>query len=1164
MAEYDGRVRIGTELDTKEAEKSAGQLGDKLGKALDFDDLQKSIDKIDKKLDDAFDAKQIRNASDAMDDFGDSAKNAGEYLKANITTELLKAAVTEITQLSKQLYDGLIGSNGQMEQYTTSFETMLGSIEDAEELIVDLRDFAADTPLELTGVVDTADKLMSYGTDADDVITKLTRLGDLAKGNQEMLGRLSTAYGQMLAKGKVTGEELLQMTEAGVPMLLTLADTMGVTTTEVSKLISEGAVSIDVLDAAIESLTTGTGKFAGMMENQSKTLDGMISTLNDNIDQFGTAVGAEAFEQVKELISGISEEIDKLKESGELDEISEGLGEAVGELAEALKGIVLDLLPKAVDKIKEMSDSGELTKLAQDLGNALEFVANTIFNLTSFLIDHRKEVAGAAGAYLSLKAAISIGKVIDTVVKSFRTLKPATDEATAAQQANNAAVAANPYVLLAGAIAGVIGGIATFCAVCGDAQKDMADLNDESEKFIDKSKEYSEAADGIGDISKRYKEIYSSTKDTAKKTEELNKLQDELVDTYGAQAEGIDLVNGKLDEEIAKLQEIAGYNKDLALANAEEALRNAQDAQDAGQSIVVSTGFHTFGGTNAEAREAYKALDAALEEYIQNGIVTGVNNAIFSDTKEYTFGGSYEERMKALGSANEALKQLSANGNDYAEDLQKQIIELWNVADEGQQTLQAAQNTLAELDGSNALVDDPTADWTGSGAWIAAEEQRKYEEAVKRQEAAREAALAEREAEQEANAELYKQLRKDAKYQYDMGELDAAAYYTRLARLRDDYLVRDSEDWQNANVELKKYYDSLTTEQQKAIEEAAKAREKAYSEAKSQLDFKFSTQKITEEQYYKQLAVIRDKYLDKNSDAWRSAYLETYKYNQQIVQANKDALSQLLSDASDTTLSALESITSARDSLTAKLTDFNKTYEKITETVPETIAVKGDFTVTTSEHQIETYRMGADSIEDNIKVLEEYGAMLDALKARGADSEMLNEILAMDVDEGMEFGAKMLAMSDKEWREYFDSMARLRQKAAEISANYYQDEIDSLKTNFVDKMRDELEGLGSDMYLVGADVAAEFVAGWNEALGTKDLTLGQLTQLLSGTASTAPAAAQQNITTGSALAQSETANSGESKVISCPIYIGTTKIADVMIDAVNGKMIQTGKNVLLT
>lgn len=422
------------------------------------------------------------------------------------------------------------------------------------------------------------------------------------------------------------------------------------------------------------------------------------------------------------------------------------------------------------------------------------------------------------------------------------------------------------------------------------------------------------------------------------------------------------------------------------------------------------------------------------------------------------------------------------------------------------------------------------------------------------------------------------------KYRLDMDYDTEADYYAKLTELRDKFLEPNSEKWRSVNVEIKNYYDNLSAEQKKAFDEqlaaqnkadeeakkaaeqaaadAIAARKAAYSEEKSQLEFKLKTNQITEKKYYSELAKLRDKNLDKNSAEWRSAFLETYEYNQKIIQANKDALEQLLNDTSDTTLSALEKIVSARDSLTAKLTDFNKTFEKVTETIPETVAVKGDFTITTAEHDVETYKMGADSIEDNIKVLEEYGAMLDALKARGADESTLSSILNMDIEEGMEFGSKLLNMSDQAWNSYFDSLERLHKTAAEISAKYYQDEVNSLKENFVDKLRSAFDGMTSDMYQVGFDTAKAFVEGWNKQLGTEDLTLGDIAAAVSGgTLSTAPVAAQSMSAAGTVLSG---ATKLMSQIVNVPVYIGTQKLADVMVDVTNGKIIQTGKNVLMT
>ena len=423
-------------------------------------------------------------------------------------------------------------------------------------------------------------------------------------------------------------------------------------------------------------------------------------------------------------------------------------------------------------------------------------------------------------------------------------------------------------------------------------------------------------------------------------------------------------------------------------------------------------------------------------------------------------------------------------------------------------------------------------------------------------------------------SEDFKYWKDSYKFDFDMGRISAEEYYSMLAMLRDKYLENDSDEWRSVSVEIKKYYDQLSEDQQKAYderlaaqkkadEEAANARKTAYNSEKSQLEFKLKTNQITEKKYYSELSKLRDKYLDKNSDEWRAAFLETYEYNQKIINANKDSLQQLLNDTSDSTLSALEKIVSARDSLTAKLTDFNKTFEKVSETIPETVAVKGDFTITTAEHDIETYKMGADSIEDNIKVIEDYGAMLDALKARGADESVLSSILDMDIEEGMKYGSELLKMSENAWDSYFDSLDRLHKTAADISAKYYQSEVDSLKENFIGKLEKAMSGLGTDMYKVGADVAAEFIKGWNESLGTKDLTLNDLVRSVSaGTLSTAPTAAR-NMAASTPSAANEQAKL-MLKSLKVPVYIGTSKIEEIVVDCINGQIIRTGKNILLT
>lgn len=187
-----------------------------------------------------------------------------------------------------------------MEQSTIAFTTMLGSGEAAEQMLNRLRKFADSTPFEFMELQDAAKRMMAYGFAAEEVIPTLTAVGDAAGalgGGAAMIQRLTTALGQMTAKGKVSGEELRQLSEAGVPALRYLADAAGVSTAEMSKLIEKGLIPADkgvnVLLASMKQ------EFGGLMAKQAETASGKLSTMRDSMSSLGTEVGKSFIPAVK-------------------------------------------------------------------------------------------------------------------------------------------------------------------------------------------------------------------------------------------------------------------------------------------------------------------------------------------------------------------------------------------------------------------------------------------------------------------------------------------------------------------------------------------------------------------------------------------------------------------------------------------------------------------------------------------------------------------------------------------------------------------------------------------------------------------------------------------------------------------------------------------------
>lgn len=437
----------------------------------------------------------------------------------------------------KKLWDLLIGSNAEMEQYTTSLEVMLGSASKASAMIENMREFAAKTPLTLENVISGGSLLMSYGVDESNLIDTMTKLGDLASGNAEKMDRITLAYGQMLAKGKVTGEELMQMTEAGVPLQTALAESIGVTGEEFSKMVSKGEVGIDDLNKAITGLTTGDGKFAGMMEKQSQTMQGMLSTLQDNISEFLRKMGEGAFGEVKSALQEASDLLAEWEEDGTLDRWAQGVGVM--------------------------------------LKNFIAFLKTAI----SVGLDFKEAIIAGAVALGTFKIAIGIGNVISAAVAAVKSFTTATKAATTAQAAFNAVGAANPYVLLGSlALAAVsaIGG--AFAMSAGNAADSVDKLHSsigsmasEAQSFVDENKKLSQ-------IISDYKNISESSADVTTKAEQLNAIQQTLNATFSDSASNIDLVNGKYEEQLKLLKnlsedqknrEINRIKKDLATSSKE-------------------------------------------------------------------------------------------------------------------------------------------------------------------------------------------------------------------------------------------------------------------------------------------------------------------------------------------------------------------------------------------------------------------------------------------------------------------------------------------------------------------------------------------------------------------------------------------------------------------
>lgn len=205
------------------------------------------------------------------------------------------------------LYDS-VRKAAESENLESSFGTMLQSAEKGKQLVQDIQELAAATPLGQADLSRTAQMLLQFKIAAGDVIPTLKMLGDVGGGNAGMIQRLARAYGQMKGTARVTNEELNQMREAGFYPLEEIAKKTGIAVADVRDEISKGNVPFSVFEQVLKDATSAGGQFYNGMENASKTLSGLFSTMQDDIDAAKRVIGAYIIEgfKLKEVLKEVS------------------------------------------------------------------------------------------------------------------------------------------------------------------------------------------------------------------------------------------------------------------------------------------------------------------------------------------------------------------------------------------------------------------------------------------------------------------------------------------------------------------------------------------------------------------------------------------------------------------------------------------------------------------------------------------------------------------------------------------------------------------------------------------------------------------------------------------------------------------------------------------
>lgn len=274
---------------------------------------------------------------------------------------------------------------GEYQQLEVAFTTLLQSKDKADRLMAQSVELAAKTPFDLQGVANGARQLLAYGFASENIIDTLRRLGDVAAGLGLPLQRLTYLYGTTAVQGRLYARDMLQFTSSGIPMLQQMAKMYGKTTEEINAMVSAGKIGFADVKKVIENMTNESGQFFNLMENQSKTINGQISNLADNIDMMFNKIGKSNEGIISTALSSAAYMVEHYQE---ILDILTVLIATYGSYKAAL--ILVAAWQKAAVTASSIKAFFELTKCITSAKDAMlllnmAFKANTIGLVTSII-----------------------------------------------------------------------------------------------------------------------------------------------------------------------------------------------------------------------------------------------------------------------------------------------------------------------------------------------------------------------------------------------------------------------------------------------------------------------------------------------------------------------------------------------------------------------------------------------------------------------------------------------------------------------------------------------------------------------------------------------------------------------------------------------------------
>lgn len=385
---------------SQSAQKYSAKIAEQRQK---LDECRKSLEAVGVSVEDV--GRKMERASAKTESLSVPFSGLSKTLTGAFTkSQLIATAITSLVGKFASFGEGAVKQgtdfNQAMEKYRVAYTNMLGSAEQAQAVLNQIKQDAAHTPLNVDSLVQANQLLISAGVDAGKARSTILALGDAVSatsGGNDALSRMAANLQQIKNVGKASAVDIKQFAMAGIDIYGILADYTGKSTAEVQNM----TVTYDLLTAALQKASEEGGRYYNAMETQSQTMSGRIETLKDNWSQLLGTLTEGLTETEGKLVTAASGWVQRLQEAFEtsganglmqagghiVDDIATGISDGIPSLATQATDAVQNFALYLQDNTSQIVDTGGqlLTSLANGILSTAPVVANAAVQTVSSL-----------------------------------------------------------------------------------------------------------------------------------------------------------------------------------------------------------------------------------------------------------------------------------------------------------------------------------------------------------------------------------------------------------------------------------------------------------------------------------------------------------------------------------------------------------------------------------------------------------------------------------------------------------------------------------------------------------------------------------------------------------------------------------------------------------